>query len=763
MTLRRLLASAVLLAALPAAGQSTFPTRLGESGLLDVPDAEALPRGSGRLAGELRYDRLPNAPHQVGPLPLALGIGLGAGLEAAAAMRQGGLPGDPGSSETIFSAALKLAGLEASGLWPALGLDATLDRFNAQGVGALRALASTSDIGRLRFAAFAGVESPTRKLDLGATGGLATSIQIRNDLDGVLEALASPRGPMVGAALRFTSASRAGLSLGVSWLPRDEGFRVSLGVALVHSPRRKAGAAPAPVKKAVVAEPVKPAGPRFTDDRPRFRMRIAAVAPDGETSRRNHYSVPPDTGADPRLAGATPASAADRRDKELLARADELDARLRRLQSAEAALGNRAERLAAERLRAEARERELQIRSAVLDGRERPLRARGPAGPKEGQLAEAEERLRAQESELAGQERAALEQADLAERRERTARAHEQEREAAPVAAGAAADRTSQTEARERSLEARDAWLAALEERLTATRDRLDRVEAGQRLGGERLDLFERRLSTREDRLALVERRGAPAPAAPATAPAAPGAAAITLLVKPPASIVRGGEAGAAGGAAAPGAVDKATTATALAVLGTGGTLRDADRDAILSVAREAARSGDEVLVWARAQNPGLIEEAARRAEEVKAMVLAEGVPPSRVNTRATLRPSGKGIDVVVSALRVAAAEAPSVALQPGETGRRQVRDAVMQVRPDLERCARAELQRRGLSRAEIVLRLSVDAGGKVTSATGAPPFGGVPLDSCLGEAAGAWSFPGGEGGYTTEVPVTVLGEGGAP
>jgi hypothetical protein len=36
-------------------------------------------------------------------------------------------------------------------------------------------------------------------------------------------------------------------------------------------------------------------------------------------------------------------------------------------------------------------------------------------------------------------------------------------------------------------------------------------------------------------------------------------------------------------------------------------------------------------------------------------------------------------------------------------------------------------------------------------------------MDACLAQAAPGWTFPGGDAGYTAEVPVTVLQEGAGP
>jgi hypothetical protein len=747
-------ATAILLAAaLPAAAQSAFPTRLGESGMLDVPDGESLPAGSGRLGGELRYDRTAGARDGIGPLPLSLGVGLGRRLEAGLAMRQGGFPGDPRDRATAFSGALKFQALEASGFWPAVAVDAVWDRFNLGGVASLRAAASTPDLGRFRVAAFAGAESPSRALDLGLTAGMGLTVQVRGELQTVFEAVTTPRGPLYGAAVRWTSG-RAGLSLGFSLLPKDEGLRISLGVGILQAPRRR----PAPIIEAqpAAAEPVKPAGPQFLDDRPRFRMKMAVAGSTDPTSRRQHFAQPPGGGTALRATPPPQVSAEERRERDQLALADQLDARLRRLQAAEGALANRSDRVAVERRRIAQREQELLARASGLEARERQARPAGKPGAKEQQLAEVEDGLRTLEADLAAQEKATQAEVDAAERREALARAQETARQApTPVPVPApGAERAVQLEIQERQLTSREAWLAALEDRLTATRDRIDRLEAGQKLGSDRLDATERRLAAREERLALAERRASGAPAAVAAAPAP--AAAVTLLVKPPTSITRGAV------AATPAAGERATTAAALAVLGAGGTIKDADRESIVAVARQAARSGEEILVWARAQNPGLIEEAARRAEEVKALVVAEGVPAGRVNTRATLRPSGRGVDVVVSAQR-ATSEAPATLLQPGEAGRRQVREALLGVRADVERCARGELLRRGLARAEIVLSLAVEPGGKVVSAAAGAPFGGGEMDACLAQAAPGWTFPGGDAGYTAEVPVTVLQEGAGP
>jgi len=207
--------------------------------------------------------------------------------------------------------------------------------------------------------------------------------------------------------------------------------------------------------------------------------------------------------------------------------------------------------------------------------------------------------------------------------------------------------------------------------------------------------------------------------------------------------------------------------------------LSELDRESIDGIARLAAREGCELLIWARAKDPGLMTEAIRRSEEIKGYVInTASLSPKQVVTRITTRPGAQGVDVVVSALRESgkagqpapapvpegtAPGRPADKLAGGETTRRQIRDAVIAVQPSIERCVGEQMLRRGLSRAEGTLKLSVAAQGRVTgTATGSGQLAGPELDECLRAASAAWLFPPADTEYVVDVPITVVKGGGA-
>jgi hypothetical protein len=225
-------------------------------------------------------------------------------------------------------------------------------------------------------------------------------------------------------------------------------------------------------------------------------------------------------------------------------------------------------------------------------------------------------------------------------------------------------------------------------------------------------------------------------------------------------------------------AVEKAVAAATVVYFPTPGQpMRELDREAVENIARLAARESCELLIWARAQNPGLMAEATRRAEELKLFAVKAGpLAEGQVVTRITTRPSATGVDVVVSALREqpvspaapgapAAAPAPSAAsLAEGETAKRQIRESVLKYRPEIEACVEAEMTRRGLQGGEATLRLRVDREGKVARIdAGESVLASPPLEQCLRAAAAGWRFPTSDGDYTVEVPITVVGAGAKP
>jgi hypothetical protein len=198
-------------------------------------------------------------------------------------------------------------------------------------------------------------------------------------------------------------------------------------------------------------------------------------------------------------------------------------------------------------------------------------------------------------------------------------------------------------------------------------------------------------------------------------------------------------------------------------------TLSELDRETIDNIARLAARENCEVLIWARAKDPSMMAEAQRRATDLKARVIATGPLPERqVVTRITTRPGAQGVDVVVSALRETAkpAAVPAAAgvqpLEAGESGKRQIREAVQTAQPLIEGCVGDHLQAKKLQRAEGILKLTVSGQGKVQSARAiGADLGSDALDVCLASSSAKWQFPTAEAEYVVDVPITVV-QGGA-
>ncbi|MGB8932219.1 MAG: AgmX/PglI C-terminal domain-containing protein, partial [Anaeromyxobacteraceae bacterium] len=361
-----------------------------------------------------------------------------------------------------------------------------------------------------------------------------------------------------------------------------------------------------------------------------------------------------------------------------------------------------------------------------------------------------------------------------------------------------AKDRVSQLDARRQALSARQRQMAAIEVRLLAMGERIDAGERQVRTRAERLDAWSRRLDARAERLELLERRtgeqkktgegpkaGAPT-AAGADTKAAKEKAVFVMVVKAPTAIMKEqapGTAPTTGAAAAQAsgvAVEKAVAAaTVVAFPTTTSELSELDRESIENIAKLAARENCELLVWARAKSPALLAEAQRRADDIKKRAVAAGpVDAKRIVTRVTTRPGATGVDVVVSALRETGAKpsqpaAPTGAqptgqgavqsLVSGETGKRQIRDAVLRAQPAIETCVGEQIQRKNLTRAEGVLKLTVAANGKVVVVkTSDGDLAGPELESCLTEAAKTWQFPSAEGEYVVDVPITVIGGGAA-
>jgi hypothetical protein len=260
---------------------------------------------------------------------------------------------------------------------------------------------------------------------------------------------------------------------------------------------------------------------------------------------------------------------------------------------------------------------------------------------------------------------------------------------------------------------------------------------------------------------------------APAEADERGSTAVFAMVVKSPRSIRP--ETVPPGAGARPAVAVERSVATAAVVTfdGPSARLSDRDREAVEGVAALASAQGLDVVIWARAGHPDRTDEAARRAEEVHAVVLRAGkLPPGRASIRVTTRPGVEEVEVVVSAVRSsrsdeeppgpAAGEAPGPAadapprLARGDRGRRQIRDAVEAVRPALEACLAPLAASRSGRRTEGVLALTVDRAGKVRALRAAGDLAGAEVEACLREAAAAWTFPAGDGPYSVDVPVTL-------
>lgn len=784
MTLRKL-AAALALALAARAGAQTFPARSGELGILDVPDAEVAGAGHSHLGAELRFDHVSGRPDDIGPLPAYAVLGLTRALDVGFTMREWGQPHDPAGSRFLFGAAAKLQlWAPAHGL-PGLATSLTLDRLNDAGVVGGRLVSSTFDL-PVKLAGFAGYEYGTgADGKKGAVVGLAATLPVGQTASLAAEALTGARGPNLGLAVRWPLTRMTGVSLGVNYLPNDEGFRVAVGFAFW--PAQKPQAAPEPTLLPPDQQPLAIAPPRFLDDRPHFRLRVRSAATAGVEPRHLQYGPLAAAGAareTQALATKAPAPSLENLAESQLAEQEGFAvARERRVRETAEQLDAR-ERTAAEQADALARrERELADREARLGAREAQLSqaARAAKTPQVQQLESLEAQLSAQERSLAAKERALAPAIDAAAGKEQDAFARENadRQEASRLAASVsgAPDVGQQLELRKQALAARNRQLAAAEVRLVARGERLDALEQSLRSKGERLDTWTRRLDARGDRLTLLEGGSAAALPAPGGAPLAGGAAPATpdrsvfvTVVKSPTSIVR--ESAPAAGAApveVGGAVETAVAAATFVTFASpSATMSELDREAVDKIARVAAAEGSRLLIWARAKDTSLLGEAERRAAEVKTRILAAAlVDESRIVTRVTTRPGSRGVDVIVSALRdTQRASAPGEtrsALEPGEGGKRQVREAVVAAQASIQACVADEIERARRTRIEGVLHLTVSPQGRVTKVTTTgDDVSGTGVDACLSRASGAWSFPAAETAYTVDVPITVIRGGAA-
>jgi len=86
----------------------------------------------------------------------------------------------------------------------------------------------------------------------------------------------------------------------------------------------------------------------------------------------------------------------------------------------------------------------------------------------------------------------------------------------------------------------------------------------------------------------------------------------------------------------------------------------------------------------------------------------------------------------------------------------------VVAVQPSIERCVSDQMLRRGLTRADGTLKLTVNAQGRIIGVSaGTGPLGGPEMEECLRAASIAWTFPAADAEYVVDVPITVVGGSG--
>jgi hypothetical protein len=798
--------ASLLLVASRAGAQVPFPARTGESGLLDVPDAEVAGVGGGNLAAELRLDAPSGEPVAVGALPIYAVAGVTDAIEAGFSIREWGEAGDPRPTRMLFGGAAKLQLLGASRSRPALALDLNVDRINAAAVYGSRLIASTRADRTLRLAAFVGGETGD---GTGLTYGAALAIRPRTTTEIVFEGLSGPRGPNVGAAVRWKAVPALAMSLGLNYLPQDEGWRVSLGFSFVRATRPTQSEARPGEASAAAPGPDVPEAIALREDRPRFRLRLRTAELSGDARHLQHGPYVATAGATVTLPGRAPPPKAPTLSVDEVVEAQvreaetQADGRDRRLRATSEQLASRLAAAESDARRLDARERELQERTRQLETREKRIAFRGAPTPQQRQLESQEAQLAAQERQLAAGERSLAPAVDAAQGREADAAGREdverQELNRLAASATSAQTRAEQLDFRKQAVAARNRQLAAAEARLVAQGDRIDALERQLRSRGERLDASQRRLDARAERLDLIERRaGAQAgpdtgakPDAGATPVAPKDRSVFVMVVKSPTAVVkeRSGQSGAAPAPAAPAqpsaAVENAVAAAAVVSFPTpAAQLSELDREAVENIARVAAREHVELLVWARAKDPANMAEAQRRAAEIRARVLAAApLEEKQVVTRITTRPGAQGVDVVVSALRdrpVGAAPAkgapaaPAVPATPGapaagsavatETGRRLIREVLVASQPAIQACVGGLVDAGRLGRGEGVLnlRLTVAPDGHVLRVqTAGGDLTGAELERCLLDASKTWKFPAAEAEYDIDVPISLIRRGG--
>ena len=284
----------LVLAAGSARAESLLPTHSAESGYLDVPSAEGLNKGGAAFAFDLRYVRSLDAGQTVVPSPMVMLFGLGRG-EAGFSLRQSGLPGDPRPPATIPALAGKLTVLDAKAARPGVAGDLLLDRINRTPTIHLRAIVTSQRYFRTRASLFGGGVIGLAQ-GSGFAAGAALSVVGPRQTDLVLEAVRQPAGRLIGVAVRWQPRPALAVGLLASYLPDDaRTLSAGLTLALLHPAPVAASHEAAPEPEVAETRPAPEPRP-FTDERPRFPLRLRERPPPGEEGGpAPHY--PSDGGA----------------------------------------------------------------------------------------------------------------------------------------------------------------------------------------------------------------------------------------------------------------------------------------------------------------------------------------------------------------------------------------------------------------------------------------------------------------------------------
>lgn len=285
-----------------------FITRLGTVGILDVPTAETLGLGGGRLGFDVYAERTSTGAMRVAGLPLTLVTGLPLNLDLGLALRDSGLPGDPEPALPLLTVTAKVGIFKARGWRPGLAVAASFDRINWRVETSLRAVASSGSLGPLRLSAFAGASVTELNLSmLGPIGGLAVLVRLPADVELAAEGLRATTGWLLGGGVRWTPWKHLGLSASVTWKPGDLAPRTSLGLTILVGEVSVEASPEEAVPDTVKARlPIAPSGPtQYADPKPRFRLKLRSSA-HGETVVPRHlqYEPEPDARSPPADASA---------------------------------------------------------------------------------------------------------------------------------------------------------------------------------------------------------------------------------------------------------------------------------------------------------------------------------------------------------------------------------------------------------------------------------------------------------------------------